>query len=166
MPAHLLPVLLRSPQPFFKRLQPFPPLANSTSQREERLEHSGLERCVPVPEAAGLGVLNLSTLDDIRILLTLVSSLGSLRREALSLRSELHLLPESSLETFQTPLSRFSLSDEFVDTPLGPAEVRSRLRPSLIRGLSVAPQIQARLHTWSSSRNTFLVPIRDIEPEG
>ena len=121
---------------------------------------------MPVPDAASLGVLRLRTLDDIRIPPTLVRSLGSLQRKALSLRCEFQLLHEGILETLHTPLSRFPLSEELVDSSLGPTEVFSCLRPTLIWHLSVTPLIQTRLHARSSSRNAFPVPVCDVEPEG
>ncbi len=166
MLAHPLPVLLRRPQLLLEWLQPFPPLASSSPQGEERLKHPGLDLRVPVPDAASLGVLRLRTLDDIRIPPTLVRSLGSLQRKALSLRCEFQLLHEGILETLHTPLSRFPLSEELVDSSLGPTEVFSCLRPTLIWHLSVTPLIQTRLHARSSSRNAFPVPVCDVEPEG
>ena len=87
---------------------------------------------MPVPDAASLGVLRLRTLDDIRILPPLVRSLGGRHCEALSLRSELRFLPEGSLETFYSPLSRLPLSEELIDMPFGPTEVLSCLRPAFI----------------------------------
>ena len=166
MLTHLLPVLLRCPQLLLEWLQPFPPLANSSPHGEERLEHPRPGLRVPIPYAAGLGVLRLCTLDDIRIPLPVIRNFGGLHREALSLRSKLRFLPKGILETFSSTLSRLPLSEELVYTPLGPTEVLSRLRPALIWHLSVTPLIQTRLHARSHSRNGFFVPPCDVKPEG